>query len=155
MQAYRATNLWLQYSDELIYHRFFTIAIQEAQKGPGQVVSPSKWTSVATAPPGSGYLTQSLQEGSRQLCPISGWSTVAYFICCVPPMRNIKQNGHRICDLLGVTTGHECQKVTHQRRSSMNVLRTFPKEASRFLGFPVDLGKILEGRLCVSNLRKL
>ena len=86
------------------------------------------------------------QQQTAQLSPISGRIFVPSFVSDVPFMCRFAQKGHRIRDLLGVTTPHEGKVMTHQRCPSMDIFGTAPKEAQRLFGPPMHCGEWLRQR---------
>ena len=76
--------------------------------------------------------SESLNQCIGQLSPISVWMSASLFVPHVPLMRRFVQEGHKVHDLLGVTTSNEGQIGMHQGCPRMNILCGMPKEERRF-----------------------
>ena len=57
--------------------------------------------------------SEALEEQITKLSPISRRMSIPVLITDIPLMRKFKQEGNRISDLLGITTSHKAEIMTH------------------------------------------
>ena len=65
---------------------------------------------------------ESLEQRHAQLSPISGHLTISSFVCHIPLMRSITQEGNGIRDLLCVITSHKGEIMAHKGDPRMDIL---------------------------------
>ena len=155
MQTYGTSKFRLQSPHKLVEQHGFIVRIQAPQKGLelGGVLPnrsrPLRDSHQLALRLLRAYVgTKTLQEGRAQLGPISGHLSLPSFVCCIPLMRGIAQEGNSEGDLLCVITPHKREVMTDERCPHVDILVASPIKAGRLFRPPLRRGKGLGRDYC-------